>query len=539
MGTLPLLIAALHDPRRFDHPVERVELVETHISWVLLAGDFAYKIKKPVDLGFLDFSNLAKRRFNCEEELRLNRRLAPELYLGVVTITGRPDDPQLSGQGEPIEYAVKMRRFAREQELDRLAAQGRLTPAHIDDLIATLAAFHQRIEVAGPDSPYGTPEAVYLPVAENFSQIGSRLESPDPPLDRLRAWSEAAGTRLNKVFTARRRDGFVRECHGDAHLANMVLLDDVQEHEYREGQGRPGAANRVTLFDCLEFNPALRWIDVMSELAFLVMDLEERGHPELARRALNGYLEHSGDYAGLAVLRFYLVYRALVRAKVAMIRLRQPGLLAEEQDAARAVYRGYVQLAEDYTHVPPPWMVITHGPSGAGKTWIAQRLLETCGAIRVRSDIERKRLHGLAPLARSRSQPGAGLYTTSANDRTYGRLAELAGAILDAGFAVIVDATFLERARREQLRAVARARNVRFMILNIQAPEQLLHERVGQRDQQARDASEAGTAVLEWQLAHIEPLAADEQAETLTIFNDGTAAIETRLRELAYQLNRA
>lgn len=538
MGTLPPLIAALLDPQRYDPPVECVELVETHISWVLLAGDYAYKIKKPVDLGFLDFSTLDKRRACCEEELRLNRRLVPELYLAVIPITATPADPQLDGRGAPIEYAVKMRRFAREQELDRLAARGALGPAHIDDLLATLADFHQRIEVAGPDSPYGTPVAVTRPVAENFSQIGSRLESPDPRLEQLRVWSDAAGTRLHEVFAARRRDGFVRECHGDAHLANMVLLDAVQEHECREGQGRPRAAGRVTLFDCLEFNPGLRWIDVMSELAFLVMDLEDRGHPELARRALNGYLELSGDYAGLAVLRFYLVYRALVRAKVAMIRLRQPGLRAEEQDAARTEYRGYVQLAEAYTRAPRPWLAITHGPSGAGKTWIAQRLLETCGAIRVRSDIERKRLHGLAPLARSLSRPGDGLYTTSASERTYGRLAELAGVILDAGFPVIVDATFLERTWREQLRAVARTRDLRFVILDIQTPEPLLRERVLQRDRQARDASEAGTAVLEWQLAHIEPLDADEQAETVTISNDGSAAIETRLREIAHLLDR-
>lgn len=522
MPALPPLIEALHDPRCYDHPVERVELVETHISWVLLAGEYVYKVKKPVDLGFLDFSTLDKRRFCCEEELRLNRRLVPELYLAVVPITGTPAAPRLYGPGAPIEYAVKIRRFAREQELDRLAKRGELRPGHIDDLVATLAAFHRRVAVAGPDSPYGTPEAVTRPVAENFSQITARLESPDPRLERLRTWSDAAGARLNETFTARRRDGFVRECHGDAHLANMVL------HE-----------GSVVLFDCLEFNPELRWIDVMSELAFLVMDLHDRGHPDLARRALNGYLELSGDYAGLAVLRFYLVYRALVRAKVAAIRLHQPGLDPDGQRQAREEYDGYTALAERYTNPARPWLAITHGPSGAGKTWITQRLLESTDAIRVRSDVERKRLHGLAPRARSHSPAGAGLYTPAAGERTYARLAGLADAILAADWPVIVDATFLRRAQREQLRAVARRHDVQFFILDVQAPASLLRERIGGRERHGLDASEAGLAVLERQLASGEPLAAAEQTESVAILNDGSAALETRLATLAQQLARA
>jgi prepilin-type processing-associated H-X9-DG protein len=358
-------------------------------------------------------------------------------------------------------------------------------------------------------------------VQENFAQIGSRLEAPDPALEQLRAWSIDACSSLRDTITARRRDGFVRECHGDAHLANMVLLD-----------------GHVQLFDCLEFNPELRWIDVMSELAFLVMDLAERGYPGFARRALNGYLEHTGDYAGLAMLRFYLVYRALVRAKVAMIRLRQPGLHVAELDAADAEYRSYVQLARVYTRAAHPWLAITHGPSGAGKTWIAQHLVEATGAVRLRSDVERKRLRRLAPLARSHSETGGGLYTQEMSAHTYARLAELAGTVLDAGCPVIVDATFLERARRDQLRAVARSRGVRFVILDIQAPEAVLRERVERRAQQAVDASEAGIAVLERQLAHIEPLAASERTKAVSILNDGSAAVEACLREVVDLLAR-
>jgi hypothetical protein len=520
MATLPPLIAALHDPRRYDHPVERVTLVETHISWVLLAGAYAYKIKKPVDLRFLDFSTLEKRRFCCEEELRLNRRLAPQIYLAVVPIAGTTAEPQLGGGGEPIEYAVKMARFDTEQELDKVLARGELRPEHVDELAALLASFHRRVAVADPDSPYGTPARVWHPVQENFEQIGARIGAAErPQVERLRAWSESAFARLKDSFAARKRGGFVRECHGDAHLANMVLLD-----------------GHVTLFDCLEFNPNLRWIDVMSEVAFLTMDLQDRGRPDLARRALNGYLEHTGDYPGLAVLTFYQVYRALVRAKVAAIRTSQEGIAPEEARAAREQYAGYTTLAERYTQPRPAPLVITHGVSGSGKTWITQRLLEQLDAVRVRSDIERKRLHGLEPLARSASGLDAGLYTADAGERTYRRLAELTGTILDSGFAAIVDATFLKRAQRAQLREVAAARGVPFVILAPDAPRELLRARVAGREREARDASEAGVAVLERQLASIEPLDEAERAAAVMVPTDDAAVLARGLADLARRL---
>jgi predicted kinase len=236
------------------------------------------------------------------------------------------------------------------------------------------------------------------------------------------------------------------------------------------------------------------------------------------------------------VLRFYLVYRAMVRAKVAVIRLSQPALDEPARQSARAEYHSYIELAGRYARAPRPWLAITHGPSGAGKTWITQRLIESTDAVRVRSDVERKRLHGLAPLARSRSEPGGGLYTPQASERTYARLAGLAEAALDAGHAVIVDAAFLKRAQRDQLRAVAARHGTPFHVLDIQAPETLLRARVRQREQQANDASEAGSAVLEQQLAGREPLGVDEQAETLPVSNDASADLDARIAQLAQRL---
>lgn len=517
----PLLIESLRDPACYDHPVEQLEVIETHISWVLLTGPYAYKIKKPLDLGFLDFSTLDKRRFYCEEELRLNRRLAPDLYLKVVAITGTPASPRLDGPGAPLEYAVKMVQFPQAARLDQLLARGALAPAHIDAVAAELAAFHGRIPVAGPETPFGTPERVYQPIEENFRQIRPRVTADlHPQLDRLERWSAASFERLRDTLAARKRAGFVRECHGDAHLANMALRDA-----------------RIAIFDCIEFNENLRWIDVMNELAFFVMDLDDRHRPDYARRALNAYLEHTGDYAGVQLLRFYQVYRALVRAKVAAIRLGQPGLSAEEAAQLRDQYRSYADLAERYTRPLEPVLLITHGLSGSGKTTITQALLEHYDAVRVRSDVERKRLYGLAATQPSGSALGTGLYTAEATAETYRRLAEVARTLLSAGLPVILDAAFLKRAQREAARALAAELGVPFVILDVRAPEQILRARVAARAATGGDASEADLAVLAHQLATAEPLSPEEQTQVLVCDGARPPAPDQLLAELQARLH--
>ena len=363
------LVEALTEPGRYPHPVERVEVLQTHISYVLLAGDYAYKIKKPVDLGFLDFTTLEARRQCCGEELRLNRRTAPDLYLATVPITGSDSNPVLDGPGPAIEYAVKMRRFAQDALLDHVAREGKLTPSLVDAIAARLAEFHASIDVAGPGAPFGEPDHVVTPSRANFDHIERLIgNSPDvPQLERLRSWTERESARLAPTFTERKRGGFVRECHGDLHLGNIALI-----------------GNEPTPFDCIEFNADLRWIDVMNEVAFLVMDLADHRLPRLAIRCLNGYLEATGDYAGLAVLRFYLVYRAMVRAKVACIRAHQSGLAGKAKAAVEAEYRGYFRLAEDLTRAGKTALVLTHGLSASGKTTVAGVLAEQLGAIRGR-----------------------------------------------------------------------------------------------------------------------------------------------------------
>jgi aminoglycoside phosphotransferase family enzyme/predicted kinase len=502
------LVAALARSAAIGPGSTRVELLETHISYVLLTGRFAYKIKKAVDFGFLDFTTLPARRFFCNEELRLNRRLAPSLYLDVVPVTGSVDAPVIGGSAPVFEYAVKMREFPQDALASRMIERGELTPADIDALALKVADFHGAIDVAPPDGAFGTPDEILRFAQQNFQQIAPLLDtrSERDEIDALRAWIEYEHTARQSAFLRRREQGFVRECHGDLHLNNIARID-----------------GELVIFDCIEFNSAMRWIDVMSEVAFTVMDLQDRGRADLAHRFLNAYLEQTGDYAGLAVLPFYLAYRALVRAKIARLRAAQLGSGAAS-GAARIEYRGYITLARGYAQPSRPALIITHGLSGCGKTTISQALLEAIGAVRIRSDVERKRLHGFAALERRDAAIGSGLYASTATETTYERLIDLTREILAAGRSAIVDATFLRRSQRERFRALAAQLGNPFVIVAFEAREATFRERIVQRQASGSDASDADLAVLAHQIATREPLSPDEKA--FTIVYDAEAPLE-------------
>jgi aminoglycoside phosphotransferase family enzyme/predicted kinase len=505
---LRTLVGALRNPSRYPHPATTIEVVETHISYVVLAGDYAYKLKKPVNLGFLDFSTLAARRRYCEEELRLNARTAPQLYLGVLPISGTPDEPQMDGAGLPIEFALRMRRFPQEALLDRMARAGTLAPEHVDALAAEIAAFHARVAAAPVGSDFGTPEQVLSPALANFECI----DDPDvaaarSDLETLRAWTRTEHERTRETVVRRRRDGRVREGHGDLHLGNIAWVD-----------GRP------VLFDCIEFDPRLRWIDVMNEVAFVVMDLLEHHRPALAWRCLDAYLQRTGDYDGVDLLRWYLVYRAMVRAKVALIRDRHAGVDPTALAAAGRPFRSCIDLAGGLARSWRPALVVMHGLSGSGKSVLAQALLEALGAIRIRSDVERKRLHGFDPSARTQAAVGGGMYGTAGDADTYTHLARLAAGLVRAGWTVLVDATFLRRADRDAFRALAQAAGCRFLVVACEAPADILRARVAARAAEGRDPSEAGREVLERQLATIEPLAPAEAVDTVVVNTGGPAA---------------
>ena len=479
-----------------------VTLLETHISWVILTGSTAYKIKKPVNLGYLDFSALAQRQHYCEEELRLNDRLAEELYIGITPINGTEENPTINGDGPIIEYAIHMRQFPQSAQLDNRLEQKLLTPENMASLADLIATFHQRLPAADSQSEYGDVTAIQQAVDDNFKvlkeyfgTLPSHAEPQDlsedqKTLDQLQDWVAKQNEALRPTFIQRKQNGFIRECHGDLHLRNLIWLDD-----------------HPIAFDCLEFDESLRWTDVMCEVAFLVMDLMSKQQTALAYAFLNQYLQHTGDYAGLALLPYYISYRALVRAKVDAQRHQQAGVSAHELEATDTELRAYMDLALQITQQQQPTLIITRGMSASGKSTITQPLASELGAIRIRSDVERKRMHGLEARESAASEPNTGLYTEQADIETYGQLLNLAEQTLSAGFDVIVDTVFMHKAQRIDT----------------------LRQRVKTRE---KEASDAGLTILEHQLSQWLPLQVDESSYRIEVNTESHVDMEALVKQL-------
>ncbi|WP_277372756.1 bifunctional aminoglycoside phosphotransferase/ATP-binding protein [Pseudomonas sp. AA-38] len=513
------LIAALQNPALYPHPVEEFRVIETHISWVLLTGPYAYKIKKPVNFGFLDFTELSARQHFCAEELRLNQRLTQGLYLEVLSINGSEQAPTLGGEGPAIEYALKMRQFPQSQLLSAIQERGELDERHIDALASQIARFHLSAPQVAQDHPLGTPEAVMAPVQQNFEQIRPLLNDKNDllQLDALEAWAQSSYDRLQPLLAERKAQGFIRECHGDIHLGNVAQID-----------------GQVVLFDCIEFNEPFRLIDIASDAAFLAMDLEDRGLKCMSRRFISAWLEQTGDYQALQLLNFYKAYRAMVRGKVALFRLSQ-----EQDSVQRAVilrqYRAYAALAESYSAIPTPFLAITHGVSAVGKSHVAMRLVEALGAIRLRSDVERKRLFGQQQ-ASQQGQLQGGIYSADASKATYERLHQLAQQALQAGFAVVIDATYLKAAQRQAAWQVAESTGTPFLILDCQAPEAVIASWLSQRQSEGQDPSDATLEVIQAQQASREPLDAQELQHTGHVDTHDSASLDGLLERIRQKL---
>jgi aminoglycoside phosphotransferase family enzyme/predicted kinase len=479
-----------------------VALVETHISWVLLTQTQAFKLKKPVRLPFLDFGSVEARKHFCEEELRLNRRFAPSLYIDVAPVCGTRESPRIGGAGTVIDHVVRMLRFPDSSLLRNLLVEDRLQPALLDGFAQRLAALHVAAEQATPVSGFGSPDSIVRAATDVLAAL--RAQGDDSRLTTLAAldtWIREQGQVLRMAWIARQKGGSIRECHGDLHTANVVLVDGA-----------------LMPFDCIEFDPALRWIDVMSDLAFLTVDLKAHGHDDLAFRFLDASMQHSGDYPGLQVWRFYEVYRALVRAMATGLGPRPPDGEARPDYLACAM-RLTTQQEEEGAR-----LMITHGLSGSGKSSVALQLLCAAGAVRVRSDVERKRLYGLDPLARSAAL-GLDIYGAQATRQTFERLRACARDALLAGYPVIVDAAFLRGAERRSFEALATELRVPFTILDCRATPSMLRRRVAERNAAGTDASEAGLAVLERQFEWQDPLAADERALAIEVSTEDTVDI--------------
>jgi aminoglycoside phosphotransferase family enzyme/adenylate kinase family enzyme len=478
-------------PEPYPHPAENIQLIETHISWVILTGEYAYKIKKPLKLSFLDFSTLALRKYYCDEELRLNRRFAPDLYLEVVGIYGSVARPSLhdchADRDEPFEYAVKMRQFDPEQRLDELINDGRLTERDIDALAHSIAELHQSSAIyfdqfhgGDPDDHCGDPKQVIEPALDNFKEI---LDHPPPgtPMQKealVERWTIEQSSLLGETFRQRRAEGKIRACHGDLHLANL--------YKHKE---------KIQAFDCIEFNPDWRHIDVINETGFLYMDMLAKGHDHYAWRFLNVYLERTGDYQGLHLLRYYAVYRAMVRAKTTALRLHE-NLPEAEAASLLQQYQAYIDLAYRFTRKLQPALIIMCGLSGSGKSTVASQLMAELPAIRLRSDSERKRIQNVSSATHSITAVSHGIYTPDMTAATYQHLQSTATDIIAAAYPVIIDATCLQRAQRDCFRQLAKRLSIPFTVLYCHTSTTILEQRLIRRQQRAEDVSDAGVAVL-------------------------------------------
>jgi aminoglycoside phosphotransferase family enzyme/predicted kinase len=481
-----------------DEPVDSIRWIETHISWICLTKEIVYKIKKPLKNAFLDYSTLELREHYCREEIRLDSRYAPSLYLNVLPFTLCNGALQLGGVGVPVEYCVQMKRFPSGALLSERLSQGACSANDLVQLANHIANFHQSAAIAPASSRFGAQETLLQESLDNFAALLG-----DPTLDvgtqetlnQLEAWTRSMHADCVAAFESRRANGFVRECHGDLHAGNVVWWDD-----------------ELIPFDGIEFSDSFRWIDVLSDIAFALMDLNHLGYPGFSSVLLSTYLERTGDYAALKLLRWYIVYRALVRAKVSwltMVQSSEQKQLAAGQarfDEASIERDRFIELALNQSRSRGARLWITFGLSGSGKSTGAMRIVEQYGALRIRADVERKRLFGLRAEDRPSDQAAVELYSAASSERTYEKLLGIASSALDAGHSVIVDATFLKRKHRNQFSELARLHQVPFTILHFEAPHDMLQRRLEQRSLEGRDASDATIEILKQQIESCEDL---------------------------------
>lgn len=519
---LPSELKSLLTPTAYGHPVRDVKLVETHVSWVFLTGELAYKIKRPVAYPFVDLRSAEQRAYFCGEEIRLNRRFAPDLYLDVCAVTRSGDRIELGGDGEVIEHAVRMREFPSEGELDRLLESGNIEPGELARFGRELSRIHGTLPKPEPGQTLGEAAATSRIVLENLAECvaaarslgtASALGALEEPLaERLRA--------LEPLLAERFAAGRVRECHGDLHAGNVARFE-----------------GRLVAFDCIEFEPAFRWIDVADEISFLLVDLARLGCPRHARAFLDAYLRESGDYQACRLLPLYKAHRALVRAKIAALREGGAGA-REEREAARAEHRAWLSAAEDALRVGRPRLVAATGLSGSGKTWLGKRIAAELDAVVVRSDVERKRLWGVAELEGTGSALGEGAYSREAGARVYERLVAAAEDALRGGVSVVVDATFQRKAERARLRELAERTGVTLELVVCHAPSEVLLSRIAARRAEGADASEADQAVLAWQERRAEPIDAEEQLFVVDADTTDGAVVSEVLARLSERSSR-
>jgi aminoglycoside phosphotransferase family enzyme/predicted kinase len=520
LPALPSALRGLLRPQAYPHPVAQVELLETQLSWILIAGERTYKLKRPVQLPFVDQRRQADRAHLCREELRLNRRFTPQLYLDVQPVTVTSGAAQIGGSGEPIEHVVVMQSFDRREQLDRLVLERRLHEGELAEFGVWLARLHHTLATTRNEHPPKGPTQLARAVQRNAEEAAaaSQVFGTGPRIVELARRLAQELERRQPELLRRAAAGLTLECHADLHLSNLVRLN---------GTLRP--------FDCLEFDPGLRWIDPAQDLAFLYADLLGYEAAHSANELLNAYLAESGDYHALTVLRLYTADRALVRAKVMGLQAGHArGLDSNAASLLRLRHERYLHVAESALQRQAARCVAMTGLPGSGKSWLAARLGRDLGAIIVRSDRERKRLAGIDALAPSHSGPQANLYDPRHTDAVYLQLLRHAADVLSGGCIAIIDANFGKRSQRALAGELCRSMAAALTFVQCEAPAAVLRQRIAARQAAAQDPSEADLVILELQAAERESIGDDEclrvvsvdtsQADALAVALRGTAA---------------
>jgi uncharacterized protein len=493
---MPDLIQEMLQPGFYPHPVKApIQLMQTHVSYVFLTGDYAYKVKKPVNFGFLNFSTLEARQHFCLEEITMNRQNAPEIYLDVLPITQTDDQFELDGTGQAVEYVVKMREFPQADLFISLFEQGKLTESHMEDLGKIVAQFHFIAQTNDYIRSFGEVAQIRQAIDENYQQTEKYIGSPQTKqqFEETKQFTDTFFANQPELFKSRIQNDKIRECHGDLHLRNICLWK-----------------NQIQLFDRIEFNEPFRFVDVMYDVAFAVMDLEARGRKELGNAFLNTYVEQTGDWSGLQVLPLYLSRQAYVRAKVTSFLLDDPGVPEAAKKEAMVTATDYYKLAWNYTQQRQGKVILMSGLSGSGKTTVARHLARKLGAIQLRSDVVRKHLAGIS----LQEKGGAELYTPEMNQKTYDRLLELGIKLANQGWTVILDGKYDREAARTNAIAQSRKYQLPVEIIYCQAPDAILRDRLLSRTD---DVSDATADLLNQQKAATEPFTEAEKLLLKTV----------------------
>ena len=488
---LPPLIAALLDPAGYPHAPHAVELRQTHISYVLLAGERVYKIKKPVALGFLDYSTPARRAYYCRREVALNRRLAPEVYLGVVPIVERQGRVAIGDRGRVLDHAVEMVRLPDDGMLPALLGRHAATPALMEQIAARLATFHAAAPSTARIARYGRPRAVRRTLEETLARIAphvGRTLSPEQ-YTRLSSWTRAQLAQLAPLLRQRAAAGRVRDGHGDLHASSICVTD------------------HVVIFDCIEFSTALRCNDVASEVAFLAMDLDRYARADLAEAFVAAYQRFSGDAGLRHPLPFYRCQRALVRGLVASIAAEEAEQPAAERERQHTLAGTYFDLAYyGYAGAAPrPLLVLVGGLPASGKSVLARQLAARLAAVALHTDVVRKQRAGLAPTERPQGAARAALYAPDATAATYQAVLDAARDWLARGFSVVLDGTYRRAADRRAVVALATTQGVPWLAVECRCPPQVARERLAARAATPYEVSDADWAVYEQQVREWEP----------------------------------